>query len=189
MEHGMKKALDALPDEELMIRIGEGDASAFSALVRRHTSRFYAAAFRIVLRREDAEDVVQDAFSKLWNGKAAWKADKGAKFTTWFYRIVVNQAMDHLGRRKRHSGAVLEDVHASADPDAEAMAWARQQGNAVNTALAALPERQRVAVMLFFTEGLSQKEAAEIMGVTPKAVESLVGRAKEALREKVQAYV
>lgn len=185
----MKQALDSLPDEELMLRIGEGDASAFSALVHRHTSRFYAAAFRVVLHREDAEDVVQDAFAKLWNGKAAWKADKGAKFTTWFYRIVVNQAVDHLGRRKRHGGAVLEDVHASSDPNAEAMAWSREQGNAVNAALAALPERQRIAVMLFITEGLSQKEAAEAMGITPKAVESLVGRAKEALRERMQAYV
>lgn len=184
----MNKAFDSLSDEELMVLIDEADANAFSALVRRHTTRFYAAAYRVVLNREDAEDVVQDAFTKLWNGKASWKTDRGAKFTTWFYRIVTNQALDQLNKRSRRRGAVLDDNLASNEPDAEFVAQVSEQGNAVNTALAELPERQRTAVMLFYNEEMSQKEAADVMGITPKAVESLIGRAKEALKERMQVY-
>lgn len=184
----MNKAYESLNDEELMLMIGEGDANAFSTLVRRHTSRFYAAAFRVVLNKEDSEDVVQDAFTKLWNGKATWKTDRGAKFTTWFYRIVTNQAMDAVGKRNRQRGAMLDENLPSKAPNAEDMAQTKEEGNAVNDALVELPERQRTAVMLFYNEELSQKEAAEIMGITPKAVESLIGRAKEALRERMRVY-
>ncbi|MCH2546391.1 MAG: sigma-70 family RNA polymerase sigma factor [Alphaproteobacteria bacterium] len=184
----MNKAFDSLNDEELMLLIGEGNANAFSTLVKRHTSRFYAAAFRVVLAKEDAEDVVQEAFTKLWNGKASWQEDRGARFTTWFYRIVTNQAMDHVGKRNRQRGTMLNENLPSSDPNAEDIANKREQGSAINAALAELPERQRTAVMLFYNEELSQKEAAEVMGVTPKAVESLIGRAKEALRERMRVY-
>jgi RNA polymerase sigma-70 factor, ECF subfamily len=179
---------DSRADEDLMLAIAAGDAQAFSALVRRHTTRFYAAAYRIVLNREDAEDVVQDAFTKLWNGKASWQADRGARFTTWFYRIVTNQAVDHINKKTRQRGSVLHDNLPSTDPDAEMQARDREQQTAVEAALAELPERQRTAVALFYHEELSQKEAAEIMGITPKAVESLIGRAREALKERMQVY-
>lgn len=184
----MTEAVESLKDEELMLLVSEGDSTAFSAIVQRHTSRFYAVAFRVVLAKEDAEDVVQEAFCKLWNGKATWQADKGAKFTTWFYRIVTNQALDFLARRNRQRGTVLDDNLPSGEANAEDMAWVQEQGDAVNAALAELPERQRVAVTLFFTEELSQKEAADVMGITPKAVESLIGRAKQTLRERMQVY-
>ena len=184
----MAQSYDTQADEILMTAISTGDAQAFSVLVRRHTTRFYAAAYRIVLSKEDAEDVVQDAFAKLWNGKASWQEGRGAKFTTWFYRVVTNQALDHTAKANRRRGNQLDENLASGDPDAEKLAWAQQQGNALEAALAELPERQRTAVTLFFHEELSQKEAAEVMGITPKAVESLIGRAKAILREKVQAY-
>lgn len=184
----MAKAVESLKDEELMLRITEGDSAAFAAIVRRHTSRFYAVAYRVLMHKEDAEDVVQEAFCKLWNGKATWKADKGAKFTTWFYRIVTNQAVDQVAKKSRQRGAVLQDNLASGDPDAEAIATGQEQGAAVKAALAELPERQRTALVLFFNEELSQKETADVMGITPKAVESLIGRAKQTLRERMQVY-
>lgn len=185
----MTKAVDSLNDEELMVLISEGEPAAFAAIVRRHTSRFYAVAFRVLMNREDAEDVVQEAFCKLWNGKATWKVDKGARFTTWFYRIVTNQAVDQLAKKSRRRGTVLDDNLPSGDPDAEHTVWERDRGRAVVEALAELPERQRTALTLFFTEELSQREAADVMGITPKAVESLIGRAKQTLRERMQAYV
>lgn len=184
----MTQTVDSLTDEELMLRISEGDSRAFATLVHRHTSRFYAVAYRVLMHKHDAEDVVQDAFCKLWNGKATWKTDKGAKFTTWFYRIVTNQAVDHLAKKNRQRGTVLEETLASGDPDAEDMATTREEGVAMNEALAELPERQRTAITLFFHEEMSQKEAAEVMGITPKAVESLIGRAKQTLKERMQVY-
>lgn len=184
----MTKSVEAMKDEELMEHIRDGNSAAFATIVRRHTTRFYAVAFRVLMNKEDAEDVVQDAFCKLWNGKATWKSDKGAKFTTWFYRIVTNQAMDQLAKKSRQRGAVLEDNIPSGDPDAEDIVVSQEQGAAVNAALAELPERQRTAITLFFNEEMSQKEAADVMGITPKAVESLIGRAKQSLRERMQVY-
>lgn len=184
----MTKAVESLKDEELMERIRDGDSAAFAAIVRRHTTRFYAVAFRVLLNREDAEDVVQDAFCKLWNGKATWQGDKGARFTTWFYRIVTNQAVDQLAKKSRQRGTVLDDNLASGGPDAEDRAVARQEEHAVVAALAELPERQRTAITLFYNEEMSQKEAAEVMGITQKAVESLIGRAKQSLKERMQVY-
>lgn len=180
--------LDALSDEALMKRITTGDPAAFSTLVKRHTRRFYAAAFRLLMTREDAEDVVQDAFCKLWNGKAQWHDDRGAKFTTWFYRIVTNQAIDHRARKQRHTGGELDEGFASADPSAEQQLLAARQTQTIERALACLPERQRTALVLFYTEELSQKETAEAMGLTVKAVESLLGRAKLALKERMKTY-
>lgn len=181
--------LDDVSDEMLMKRTSTGDPAAFSALVQRHSRRFYAAAYRIVLDKADAEDVVQDAFCKLWNGRAKWQEAKGAKFTTWFYRIVTNQALDHFAKRGRHAGGeLLDDVHASADPSAEEEMLAARQTDAMAVALAELPERQRAAIVLFYNEEMSQKETAEAMGLSVKAVESLLVRARQALKERMRIY-
>lgn len=180
--------MDNLPDEMLMLRITSGDAAAFACLVRRHTDRFYRAAYRVVLNREDAEDIVQEAFCKLWNGKARWKEDKGAQFTTWFYRIVMNQSLDHVSSKGRRREGALPETLASATPSAEQQLMADAVGDELADAMANLPERQRVAVTLFYLEELSQRETADIMDITPKAVESLLGRAKQFLRERMQVY-
>lgn len=171
-----------------MKRIGANDPAAFSLLVERHSRRFYAAAYRILLTKEDAEDVVQEAFCKLWNGKAKWQEERNAKFTTWFYRIVCNQAMDHRAQRIRHTGGDLDENLASAELSAEEQLLAARQTDNIAKALAELPERQRTAIVLFYKEELSQKEAADAMGITAKAVESLLGRAKQALKERMRIY-
>ena len=180
--------LSGQTDEYLAEQAGKGDKAAFAALVGRHSRKFYAAAFRLVLRQEDAEDVVQDAFIKLWDGRAAWQEGKSAKFTTWFYRIVVNQSLDHIAKRKDGRKRELSDDMVSGEEAADNVLWAKQQDYAVAGALAELPERQRTAITLFYKEELSQKETADIMGLTPKAVESLIGRAKQTLKERIKAY-
>ena len=177
-----------MDDIQLIERVGEGDQNAFADLVSRHTRRFYAAAFRIVMNKDDAEDVVQSAFLKLWDGRAKWKSGKGARFTTWFYRIVYNEALDHISRRRVNKQQQLPEYLQSDDPNADDMLWAAEQGDAVMDALTELPERQRTAMVLFYCEDLSQKEVADIMNITPKAVESLTGRAKTTLKERMGAY-
>lgn len=188
MNTAVSFGLDALADELLMKRIGAGDAAAFSTLVNRHARRFFGAAYRIALNKEDAEDIVQEAFCKLWSGKAQWKDDRGAKFTTWFYRIVSNQAIDHMAKKNRNYGGEVDENHASSDPSAEQELLASRKTQEIESALAELPERQRTAITLFYNEELSQKEAAEVMGITVKAVESLLGRAKQALKERMLSY-
>lgn len=175
-------------DIQLIEQVGKGDKNAFAHLVHRHTQRFYAAAFRVVLNKDDAEDVVQDAFLKLWDGRAKWKSGKGAKFTTWFYRIVYHQALDHIAKKRSGKMQQMPEYLQSDDPAADAVLWQGQRGDAVGEALAELPERQRTAMILFYAEDLSQKDVAEVMGITPKAVESLTGRAKQTLKERMKAY-
>lgn len=180
--------LDALADELLMKRIASGDAAAFSTLVNRHARRFFGAAYRVALNKEDAEDIVQEAFCKIWSGKAQWKDERGAKFTTWFYRIVCNQAIDHMAKKGRGYGGELDENTPSGDANAEEELLSSRRTQDIHAALAELPERQRTAITLFYNEELSQKEAAEVMGITVKAVESLLGRAKQALKERMLAY-
>ena len=83
-------ARESPDDESLLARVGEGDGPAFAMLVRRHSDRYYRLAYRYTARREEAEDIVQAAFIKLWETPDIWDPRRGAKFTTWFYRVVVN---------------------------------------------------------------------------------------------------
>lgn len=171
-------------DESLMRMIRQGSHQAFAILVRRHTDRFYAAAFRMTGRAAEAEDMVQDAFLKIWQKPDLWKDDKGAKFTTWFYRILVNQNIDRMrkGQKMAADNSVLPFVADQRSGPEEETAMNEEQRQ-IETAIAALPERQRTALNLCFYEGLSNADAAGVMGVKIKALESLLIRAKTGLRD------
>ncbi len=175
-------------DNELLALVQDGSHPAFAALVERHTERFYRLAYRYLQNREAAEDVVQDAFLKLWEDPGIWRADKNAKFTTWFYRIVVNLCLDWQKRKRPvalNEDMPLIDERESAD---EVMIhW--QEQRALEQEIAALPERQRIALNLCFDEGLSNQEAADAMGVNLKALQSLIMRAKATLKGRMKAYL
>lgn len=178
------KRYETMPDESLLDFIAAADEQAFAALLQRHHLRFYHTVFRWVLQAQDAEDIVQQAFLKLWSGKARFKAGKKAKFTTWFYRILYNQAMDALRARKNAFVELNEEIAPSDDnQEAELAAWQQQQ--TLRAALENLPENQRVAVQLFYFEALKQKDIAQIMGLSVKALESQLSRAKQSLREQL----
>ncbi len=171
-------------DESLMRLIRQESHQAFAILVRRHTDRFFAASFRMTGNRTEAEDLVQDAFLKIWNKPDLWKEDKGAKFTTWFYRILVNQNIDRLRRTQKISSddSILPFV-ADGTAGPEEQAAMNEEQVRMERALNILPERQKTALTLCFYEGLSNAEAADAMGVKIKALESLLMRAKAGLRE------
>ena len=175
-------------DHELLALIQNGSHDAFAALVRRHTERFYRLAYRHVQNRETAEDIVQDAFLKLWEDPGRWQPERNSKFTTWFYRVVVNLCLDW---QKKKRPSVLDDEVP--EPKGEAAldiaAIRRQEQRLLEQEIAALPERQRQAVNLCFAEGLSNQEAAEVIGVRLKALQSLIMRAKATLRERMDAYL
>ena len=175
-------------DHELLALVQEGSHPAFAELVKRHTERFYRLAFRYLQNREAAEDVVQDAFLKLWEEPARWQADKNTKFTTWFYRVVVNQCLDWQKRKRPvelTDDMPLIDGRATAD---QALLRNEEQ-RILEKAIAALPERQRTALNLCFDEGLTNQEAAEVMGVNLKALQSLIMRAKTTLKERMKDYL
>ncbi len=170
-------------DESLMARIGNGDHQAFTALVRRHSARFYAHAWRMTGNRPEAEDSVQDAFLKLWRNPASFDAARGNRFTTWFYRVVTNAAID-LQRRKRETPDTdaLDRFEGSAPLQDEQLQQS-DRAVALEKAIRDLPERQRTALNLCFYEGLSNAEAAGILDIKVKALESLLMRAKATLKQ------
>lgn len=174
-------------DESLMLRVNNADHQAFATLVERHTQRFFATAFRMFGNAAEAEDVVQEAFLKLWQKPQGFDPTKGAKFTTWFTRVVSNLAIDHMRKKKPQSGPDVLDMIADDAPRADEVMDEDAKAQALEAAIQALPERQKIALNLCFYEGLSNKEAAEILGIGVKALESLLMRAKTTLKESLVA--
>jgi RNA polymerase sigma-70 factor (ECF subfamily) len=175
-------------DYELLALVQDGSAQAFAVLVERHAQRFYRLAYRYLQNREAAEDVVQDAFLKLWENPSLWQPERNSKFTTWFYRIVVNLCLDQLKKKKPEAlddDSLVTDDHEPVDK----MIMREQEQKMVEKEIAALPERQRTALHLCFDEGLTNQEAADVMGVNLKALQSLIMRAKTTLKERMKRYL
>jgi RNA polymerase sigma-70 factor, ECF subfamily len=175
-------------DRELLALVQDGSHQAFAELVRRHTRRFYRLAYRYVQNRETAEDLVQDAFLKLWENPANWRPERSNKFTTWFYRIVVNLCLDW--QKKKRPMPLDEAIPVADEGETAEEAMIRTQAQRLlEKEIAVLPERQRTALNLCFDEELSNQEAAEAMGLNLKALQSLIMRAKATLRERMKAYL
>jgi RNA polymerase sigma-70 factor (ECF subfamily) len=168
-------------DAELLRAIAGGDRAAFDRLSRRHLDRAYGVALRMTGSRADAEDVVQDVFLRLWLKPESWRPGQ-AQFSTWLYRVVVNRCLD-LKRRPR--GTDLDSVEEPQDPDANAedSLLDAERNRALDGAVNQLPERQRAAIVLTYTAGLRNAEAASAMDISVKAFEALLVRAKRELRD------
>jgi RNA polymerase sigma-70 factor, ECF subfamily len=180
----MVKETKELTDEELMGLIRSGDRNAFSELVMRHTNRYYSLAYRMLSSREEAEDIVQESLLSLWTNPDGWDSNRQAKFTTWFYRVVTNACID---RKRKNTPLQLEDGFDPPDESGgtEEMLELKRKKENIDACIGELPESQRTALTLCFYEGVSNREAAEIMGVSVKALESLLMRAKASLRNKL----
>lgn len=169
-------------DEGLVARIQKGDHQAFAILVKRHTDKFYALSWRLLSNHAEADDVVQDAFLKLWAQPDLFRLDAGVKFTTWFYRVVSNMALDKLRGRKKWMGADALEAMADSGKLSDQSYEDKEMQRHIEQSMAELPERQKLALTLCFYEGVSVAEAAQVIGVGEKAVESLLMRAKSGLR-------
>lgn len=171
--------MDEVSDEELMARVAGGDEPAFRLLSRRHLRRALALARRVSGNDADAEEIVQEALLRVWINAPRWRPT--AAFRTWFYRVVVNLC---LNRRRRKPFAALEEAGDPVDPapDAAAALERRQTDGLVAAAVAALPERQRAAIVLTYHDGLSNAETADVLETSVSSVETLLVRAKRALR-------
>jgi RNA polymerase sigma-70 factor (ECF subfamily) len=167
-------------DDLLLDRIAGHDEAAFRALVERHVDRAYGLALRILRNPSDAEDVAQDVMLKVWTQRGNWQAGR-ARFSTWLYRVVTNRCLD-LHRRPRTED--IERVPESADgrPDAVDDIHRTEVTTLLDHAMGRLPEQQRIALILSYTDDLRNAEIAEIMETTVMAVESLLKRGRQQLR-------
>lgn len=170
-------------DETLLARIAEGEAAAERAIVARKLPRILALAVRMLGDREEAEDVSQEAFVRIWRQASRWRSGE-ARFDTWLHTVVLNLCRDRLRRRRETYAAEPPEVPDPA-PGPELGLVRQSERNAVAAALAALPERQREAIVLQYYQELSNGEAAAILGVSVEALESLLSRARRTLRDRL----
>jgi RNA polymerase sigma-70 factor (ECF subfamily) len=172
-------------DAELALWSSGGDRRAFDGLVTQYGSFALRVAGRLASDRSAAEDIVQEAMVRAWKQIGSFDPERG-RFTTWLYRIVVNLCIDD---RRRSKPEQMADDFDAADPayGADAVIEDHEQRAGLAVALRALPVHQRGAIALVYDEGLSGAEAARVMGLSAKAVERLLARARTHLRESLKS--
>lgn len=168
------------PDEALLTGVGRGDPAAVRQLLDRRLPRVLALARRMLNDAGEAEDVAQETFLRAWKQARTWRPG-AARFDTWLHRVALNLCYDRLRRRRDVTMAQPpEQIDTGPAPDAGLLG--ADLSRRVEIALAALPERQREAIVLCHHQGLGNIEAAALMGVTVEALEGLLGRGRRALR-------
>ncbi len=186
-------------DASCVLAVRDGDSAAFDRLVERYQRRAVAVSYRLLGSTHDAADVAQDAFLRAYRN--LHRLEDPRRFGAWFMRIVTNLSLNfrrsrgraaafstddlvESGNERRASGAMHSDRHgAGANTDATELE------QAVAAAVDALPEKQRLALVLFSMEGLPQKEVAEIMNCTVELVKWNVFQARKALRKALADYM
>ncbi|SNB51063.1 RNA polymerase sigma-70 factor, ECF subfamily [Arboricoccus pini] len=173
------------PDLKLIERAGRGDQLACGMLVDRHLRQVVSFSQRLLGNRGDAEDVAQETFLRLWRHAGQW-TDRGAKVTTWLHQVALNLCRDRLRRRVPEPLEAAAEV-VSPEPGALAILQRRRVEALVRTAVEALPERQREAILLCHFQELGNIEAAATLGISVEALESLLSRARRSLRQRLVA--
>ncbi|MCB1567563.1 MAG: RNA polymerase sigma factor [Xanthomonadales bacterium] len=168
------------PDANDVARASKGDPKAFARLVDRHLARVHRLAWRSLGNDADAEEVAQDTFLRAFTQLPQWKTGT-ARFSTWLYRVAFNLCQDRL--RARRDWVDVDDVELPDHDTAPDRTLARlQRWQRIEDAFAQLPQRQREALLLCHYEGQPQAEAAEVLGISVEALESLLARARRRLR-------
>lgn len=177
----------ASDDRDLMARLAQGDKEALTPLVERHYRRLYRIALGYLRQREDALDVVQEAFVKVFQAASRW--DGSADAGPWLSRVTVNLAIDRWRRNKRRGqtfsplaeGDHLEVLAAHGQAPDRGVA-AREASDRMARALETLPERQRAVVVLRHYQELSLEEIATTLGMSLGTVKSSLHRALHRMR-------
>jgi RNA polymerase sigma-70 factor, ECF subfamily len=179
------QSIESGQDMLLVERVLRGDAEAYGELVTRHMRRAFSIAWRILEHREDAEDVVQDAFVRALERLNTLDVERG--FRPWFFRIVVNQALNfRRARSVRATDPLPADMPATtASPERAAETSALRIR--LNAAMNALPERQRLIVQLAELEGLNSAEIADVLDVSAGTVRWHLHQARQNLRAVLQS--
>lgn len=176
--------LEQESDEALVALIGKRNGEAFQVLMTRHINMHISFAERMMGGRPEAEDIVQDAYTKLWIHAERFDPAK-AKFSTWFYRIVLNRCLDI--RRKKKPVALPEGYDPADDRETPLENLAKtQRQHQVRKALKKIPGRQRAAITMCYFEGISNQEAADILDLNIKALESLLCRGRKNLKSLLE---
>jgi RNA polymerase sigma-70 factor, ECF subfamily len=181
-----------------MARVGQGNRAAFRILVERHQGPLTNFLHHLTSDQGQAEELAQDVLLRVYRAAPRYRPE--ARFTTWLYRIATNLALNALRARRRKPTVSLDDEgsgnpgperHSATAPDEPRPDDAFERDEivrAVGLAVRRLPERQRIAVVLHRFEGLSYQEIADVLSSSPDAVDALLRRAKDALRDALAPY-
>jgi RNA polymerase sigma-70 factor (ECF subfamily) len=187
------------PDAEVMLRAKAGDQSAFEYLVQKYRRPMVSFMFRMARNAAAAEDLAQEVFLRVYRSRENYEAS--AKFTTWLYRIATNLAVNHA-RDTRHqrpevqvsldepdeeSGTTLELPDGALS--AEQQIVRRERMLAIRMKVEALPEQQRLAVIMHKYQEMDYKQIAEVLKKSESATKSLLFRAYETLREQLKEFI
>lgn len=168
-----------------MAAVAAGNGDAFRALSRRYLARIVALGSRTLGDPVEAEDVAQEAFLRLWKLAPSWRPNE-ARVGTWLHRVALNLCLDKLARRREELGGEAPEA-PDPGPGPAGCVQQREMEECVRTALGALPDAQRSAITLCHYQGMRNIEAAEVMGVSIEALESLLARGRRRLREELRA--
>jgi len=170
-------------DESLFQQVQKGRRDAFAALVERYQQPAYGVALRLLGRRQDAEDAVQQAFLRLYEARATY--DSRRRFSTWFYRILTNACVDEL--RRRRPMVSLEEWH---EPEAEGPDHSVERAErerVLQAALARVPVEARIVLTLYYGNGLGYREIGAVRGTSMNTVKTHLRRGRLALRKALRA--
>jgi RNA polymerase sigma-70 factor (ECF subfamily) len=179
-----------------MKRLGAGHDAALNDLMDRHAGRVFHFLSRMVGNEDDAHDLAQETFVRVFRSCKSFRADQ--RFSTWLYTIAANLARNHFRWRSRHPTVPLEtgpdldgqkkELPPAKDLRPDEIVISEERRRAVLIAVQRLPEELREAIVLCEWEDRSVAEAAEVLAATPKAVESRLYRARKILREQLQRW-
>lgn len=182
-ESSVRGPWSQIDDHGLLLRVASGDKPAFTEFARRHMHGMLGLARRYVSLTE-AEDIVQEAFTRVWLKAGQWQ-DRGISPRSWLARIVYNLCMDSFRQRRDEDAQALDGLSID-EPGPERQVEQAARQAFVLKALQALPERQRSAIHLTVYHSLTNRESAEVLGISIEALESLLSRARRQLRAVLQ---
>jgi len=177
----MIKLQKQMDDKALLALIAQGDKVAFSQLMQRHLSAVTAFAMRYFSQRSDAEDIAQETFIRLWCKAPVWQ-DKGVSVKAWLYKVAYNQSIDQLRKQRLEYKPDYDENIVDENAFIERLINIESDLAMQKIAISALPERQRTAITLCAIKGLSNNEAAIVLGISVDALESLLARGRRKLR-------
>lgn len=175
-------------DEVMIALVAIGDEPAFARLMKRHARKAMRIADGILRSGHEADDVVQEAFIRVWKKAADFDSSRGL-FSTWLYRIIINLCLDKLRRRVNR-----EPIEAADYVEDEALSplnllIENELRELINIGMDGLKGSHRVALMLIYREGMTGREAASTLELSDKAFESLLLRARLALKQEVRRII
>jgi RNA polymerase sigma-70 factor (ECF subfamily) len=187
------------PDADLMLRVKRGDAAAFEELVDKYKQPVLNLCYRTVRDQTEAEDIAQNVFVQVFKSSDRYRVE--AKFSTWLFTIARNLCLNEIRRRSRHPAESLEAAENPENENASRQFEDRKNTSApdlllrdeltskVEEALAALPENQRTAILLFKEKEMSYEDISNILDCSLSATKSLIHRGRETLKQKLKPYL